>query len=248
MKQLLTLGAAAVLFGLGCSAAVPTPVVLELFTSEGCSSCPPADRLLADWDKQQPIQGVELIVLSEHVDYWNRLGWSDPYSAQLFSARQQRYAMTLGIDDIYTPQAVVDGYAQTVGSNAMKLNQVIEKAARQVKIPIGLSANRGNGKIDIHVHWDGAEKLRGPVTVYLALAQNEAQSQVKAGENSGQTLKHVAVARQITEIGKLTANTPFAKEMNVPVEPQWGNSGLRVIVFLQEKTSGKIIGAAQQKL
>jgi hypothetical protein len=247
VKQILTIGALGILLALGCTAAARTPVVLELFTSEGCSSCPPADQLLADLDHTQPIKGVDLIVLSEHVDYWNRLGWSDPYSSELFSARQQKYATKLGVDDVYTPQAVVDGQLETVGSRAAKVTQAIGKAAAQVKIPLALTATQASGKIQVHVQWNGAEKLHGHVAVYIALAQNEAQSHVRAGENSGRDLKHVAVVRTLAEVGALTEKTPFSKDTTLTYDAKW-TGGVRVIAFLQEKSSGRIIGAAQQKL
>jgi hypothetical protein len=222
-------------------------VILELFTSEGCSSCPPADQLLANLDRSQPLEGLELIVLSEHVDYWNRLGWSDPYSSPLFSARQQKYAAQLKVDDVYTPQVVVDGQWEAVGSNGPKLSKAIGKAASQVKSPLTLTATQADGKVQVHVQWSGMEKLHGRVAVYLALAQNEALSHVQAGENSGRDLKHVAVVRQLEEVGTLTGKTAFSKDATLSSNAKW-TGGVRVIAFLQEKSSGRIIGAAQQKL
>src|SRR5271165_5951072 len=118
-----------------------TPVLLELFTSEGCSSCPPADRLLETLDRTQPIAGADIIVLSEHVDYWNSLGWRDPFSSATFTDRQNTYASKLHHESVYTPQLIVDGRSELVGSNAAKAKQVIEMAAREEKAPLQLEAS-----------------------------------------------------------------------------------------------------------
>src|SRR5258705_6697781 len=110
-----------------------TPVLVELFTSEGCSSCPPADEVLSKLDKTQSIQGIEVIALGEHVDYWNKLGWLDPYSSAEFSARQSRYADGFGQESVYTPQMIVDGRDEFAGGNWNKAREAIMKAPRLPK-------------------------------------------------------------------------------------------------------------------
>src|SRR5581483_8973602 len=132
-----------------CVACADTPVLVELFTSEGCSSCPPADQLLAKLESQQPVSGVHIIALSEHVDYWDRLGWRDPFSSAQFSQRQQVYSQVLRDSGPYTPEMVVDGATGFVGSESREALQAIATAARAQKAVVQISG--GAGKLTIQV-------------------------------------------------------------------------------------------------
>ncbi len=225
------LGAAALLSALPLMAAQKTPVLVELFTSEGCSSCPPADDLLARLAAQQAVEGVDIIVLSEHVDYWNQLGWKDPYSSSMFSERQRQYAVTLHSEDVYTPQAVVDGATGGVGSNSRQILSAIQRAATQPKIPLAVSAEKQANQVSIKV--DG--NTNGEV--WVALVEAKAVSHVVRGENGGRTLQHVGVVRVMQP---LKGGSGI-----VHIHPDWGTNGLRVVAFVQDKHSMKIIGAAE---
>src|SRR6202521_4180552 len=168
-----------------------TPVLVELFTSEGCSSCPPADSLLQKLD-QQPIAGEEMIVLSEHVDYWNHIGWKDPYSARLYSDRQGSYARRLGLNDVYTPQMIVDGTFAFVGSDATLAEKAFAKALTKPKIAVRLSSvsPATTNVLLVRVETGALQEFFGlhEAHVYVAIALNHAESQVSGGENSGRRL------------------------------------------------------------
>lgn len=223
-----------------------TPVFVELFTSEGCSSCPPADRLLQKLDGQ-PLQGAELIVLSEHVDYWNHIGWKDPYSASLYSQRQSAYARRFGLDSVYTPQMVVDGTSECVGSDSGLVDKALQKALGMAKLGVHLSSISADASNTLHAHLetgvlDGAFGVR-EADVYVAVALNHAESQVSAGENSGHRLVHVSVVRHLTKIGELKQGTGVAQDVHLKLEPGTDPDSLRLIAFVQEARQGRVLGA-----
>ncbi len=177
----------------------PTPVLVELFTSEGCSSCPPADEFLRTLDAAQPVAGVRLIVLGEHVDYWDDQGWRDIYSDHNFTVRQDNYVNRMGLKSSYTPQIVVDGSAECSGNDPKRAIDAIEKARAQSKVSLQISsATVANGKLSAHIESD---TLPANAEVFVALALDHAESQVLRGENSGHHLEHVAVARNFVKVG-----------------------------------------------
>jgi len=224
-------------------AAVKAPVLLELFTSEGCSSCPPADRLLEKLDREQPIAGAEVVVLSEHVDYWNHLGWSDPFSSPLYSTRQRDYANRLD-GQTYTPELVVDGVKGFVGSDAREAERAVKDAARQGKAAIRVTAERNDKKGHVVIHLDPSETLKPGAVVYLALAHDAMKSQVSAGENAGRGLTHVAVAYSIEKVGKVDGKV---WEFDKTVDLKAGEK-TRVIAFVSQSGTGRVIALGQTRL
>jgi len=202
------------------------PVLVELFTSEGCSSCPPADRLLQRLDPRT-------IVLSEHVDYWDQLGWKDRFSSHAFTERQESYARQFGLDGPYTPQMVVDGAAQFSGGDARRAAEEIDKAGRRAKADIRIVRSERGVRMEISGAPNAAD-------VMLALADNAAESQVAAGENKGVDLRHVAVVRSLRKIGSIKRGGSFATEVGLPA----GAATQRVVVFLQESGQARVSGAA----
>ncbi|HEY6770165.1 MAG TPA: DUF1223 domain-containing protein, partial [Candidatus Sulfotelmatobacter sp.] len=218
-----------------------TPVLIELFTSEGCSSCPPADALLEKLDRSQPVHGAELIVLSEHVDYWNDIGWKDPYSSHEYSERQSAYAAHFGRSSIYTPQMVVDGHAELVGSDELGAIEAVENETRFVKVPLSLSGVHfeNNNKVSMHVEAGPLEPAIGahPANLFLAIADESDVSQVSRGENAGRTLKHVAVLRSLVPVGTVNKTDKVSKDITVNVSNE-SRGHLRIVGIIQEQSAG----------
>jgi len=226
-----------------------SPVLVELFTSEGCSSCPPADALLAKLELQQPVPGAEVIALEEHVDYWNQQGWMDPFSSEQWTERQQRYAAARHDEGIYTPQMVINGRAEFVGSRERQARQEIEQAAQ---IPLtkillhSLAADKKDaerfsvsvGKLSISAG-DTAE-------VWFAVTESGLHSAVARGENAGTDVHHAAVVRWLHKLGPGDPGKEpsYSAEPTVKLDRSWNRHNLRAIVFVQEKRGLRILGAA----
>jgi hypothetical protein len=225
--------------------AARVPVLLELFTSEGCSSCPAADDVLARLVEQQPVAGVEIIGMSEHVDYWNRLGWSDPWSHARYTTRQKAYARALGRPGLYTPQAVVDGRIGFVGSDFARTVEAAARAGREPKATVDIErAKKTLDAVALAIEVKGLAGRTDPADVYLAITEDDLVSNVTRGENQGRRLAHVAVVRRLTRIGRVTGPHPFAARPLGPFAPGWKPEDLRAVVFAQDARTRAILGVS----
>ena len=225
-----------------------TPVIVELFTSQGCSSCPPADDLLRSLERNQPVNGARVIVLSEHVDYWNRLGWKDPYSSGQFNSRQRVYVEALGGRHLYTPMMVVDGRSAFVGSRPITAREAIAAARKAPKAKLTIEAT---GLAEGTLRIDGVVEDLPPTAeapdVWVAITQSPITTEVTRGENASRTLSHTGVVRSLTWLGSLPgpARASYPVEGRVRLRSTWQREDLRLVVFLQEPKGRRILGAAQ---
>ncbi|HEX9509796.1 MAG TPA: DUF1223 domain-containing protein [Puia sp.] len=212
--------------------------VVELFTSEGCSSCPPADESLAAIAREYP---ENVYVLSFHVDYWDRLGWKDTYSNADYTHRQQEYAQQFHLNSIYTPQAVVNGKVEFVGSDESRLRSAVEE---------GLAAATPTGKITLSAKCDDGRNIKvsysvdnpGKANLQVALVQSQATSQVLRGENQGRKLQHVNVVRSFQSVS-LQSGDGGVVSLKLPDGLQ--AKDCKIISYLQSKEGRKIVGAGQ---
>jgi hypothetical protein len=240
-------GCAMVGGGRVCGAQTPVPVVVELFTSEGCSSCPPADAFLERLRALQPFPGARLIVLSEHVTYWNHDGWKDPYSSDQLTERQDSYVQRLGLPSAYTPQFMVDGASELKASDPEQVRGVFEKVIADQKIPVTISS--------VHIDSAGSQILRGHIDidgttnkhdaeVFLAVTLNEVNSDVSAGENKGRKLTEVAVVVELEKLAKIAHGGSLSRDFEVKLKPNVNPANVGLVAFAQANGSGKIVGAA----
>ena len=240
----------------GTANTAPSPVLVELFTSEGCSSCPPADVLLATLERLQPVPNAQIITLSEHVDYWNYLGWKDPYSSAQFSNRQGGYSRTLRQAPVLTPQMIVDGREVFVGSDGPRSQQAVARAAEAPKANIRIARPREDAgspdrTVPLTITVEGLpDTARGRVEVMLAVREHNLQNSVRRGENAGKQLEHQSVVRHLSRVGTIQSRTEqvTSVEAYVELDPEWDRNHLQAVIFLQERKTRRVVGAAIQDL
>ncbi len=218
-------------------------VLVELFTSEGCSSCPPADALLRQVHGMKTPAGQLIVGISEHVTYWNALGWADPFSSPTYTGRQNAYSTSFGLDSVYTPQMVVNGREQFVGSDKGLLEQAIRKERDQPE-PVAvriLEAGTNGNSLTVRFSASGDKSLAG-ADIMAVLADDADQSSVLRGENSGRNLAHVSVARSIARVAKLQGTGEQTIQLPIPASFHNGG-GHHLIVFAQARGTGRVLGA-----
>ena len=229
-----------------------TPILLELFTSEGCSSCPRADTFLEKLDSVQPVPGAELIVLSEHVDYWNHDGWKDPFSSSSYTDRQDGYKKRFGLKTIYTPEMVVDGASEFLGSDAHSAERALTGVMKSTKIPISLSGLSIDASNTLQAHIESealpASSHEKEADVYLAVVLHRVESDVLRGENAGHHLAYTNVVQNLKDVGVLRGGQKFSQDVNLKLEPGADKYNLRFIAFVQEKHQGRVLGATIQSI
>lgn len=216
--------------------------VVELFTSEGCSSCPPADELVARFQRENA--GKSLYILAFHVDYWNKLGWKDVFSNESYSRRQYQYSNWLNLGSVYTPQVIVNGKKEFVGSDERSLRSSVQTDLQQ----------SGSARINLEglkIVYDRvslqytAEGTAGHDRLVVALVQKSASTQVKRGENGGHTLNHVQIVRNLQTVMIDGKNTGTC---GIDIPKGLDQSGLEVVAFLQNNDTGEIRAAARKAL
>jgi hypothetical protein len=215
-----------------------SPVLVELFTSEGCSTCPPADQLMLQLEQQQQLDGVPIIVIGEHVDYWDHQGWRDRFSSATATARQQDYKEKLHFREEYTPQAIVNGKYQVVGSDGPALGNAIRTAAGESS-GLRLDLHRASpDSFEIAVVNPSRRKVR----LVVAIVESGLTTKVGGGENRGKELQHPSVLRRLTTITTSSAES-FQGDARVKPEHEWNSDHLKIIALAQDAATGAILNA-----
>jgi Uncharacterized secreted protein len=217
------------------------PVLVELFTSEGCSSCPPADRTAAFLEREQPVPQADVITLAFHVDYWDGPEWKDEFSSALFSERQNLYGEAFHLDAIYTPEMVIDGHSEFVGSDSSKATKEITAAANASKGNIETSVEQNK----YHVSVKNLPKHEA-ATAYLAVAEDKIMSNVRGGENAGSNFTHMSVVRELKPLGTINSDADGGTfQTDMDTKTGWKSENLKYVVFVQDNKSRKILAVAK---
>lgn len=220
-----------------------TPVLAELFTSEGCNTCPPADSLLGMLSGEQPIPGVYVVALSEHVTYWDHQGWRDPFGSTKFDTRQNMYAFRFGVVDVFTPQLIVDGSAQMVGSETDKIRKALAEAGRVPKPPLIVSAAAdGANAVVASVSGPGiAAGAADGADLLWAVVEDGLSSDVKRGENAKRVLRHTGVVRSLTSRKIESASDSKTTNADIRLRPEWKRENLKLVAFVQSTKSKRVL-------
>jgi hypothetical protein len=223
-------------------------ILVELFTSEGCSSCPPADALLREVDGKRADSGQLIVGVSEHVTYWNHLGWSDPFSNDAYTERQNAYGERFRLDSVYTPQIVINGEDQIVGSDSRSLLDAVQKKWTS-PLSLHISSTHVNDKVlTVGFSLSGSVPSRG-VDIFAIVADDMDKSNVARGENSGHTLTHVSVARSIMRVASLRSSTERSFEIPLPDTMQArADQRHHLILFAQSSGLGRVLGVDTKPL
>jgi len=233
----------ALLAAIGAALAAPraeearTSIVVELYTSEGCESCPPADVLLQQLASAQPVAGAQIIPLSLHVDYWDQLGWKDRFSSAQLTNRQRVYGTRFNLDSVYTPQMVIDGRSELVGSDAGAARKAIAKAAATAHGIVRI----GRAGSVVTIAASGLPP-HDRADVIVALTEDHLTSNVTRGENHGRTLTHTAVVRTLAVAGEAVGPAAEART-TLTIDPSWRRDELRIVAFVQERRGGAILAS-----
>lgn len=221
-----------------------TPVLVELFTAQGCPSCPAADKILHDLETTQPIAGAEIIALAWHVSYWDSFTWKDEFALPAFGQRQSAYARAFNIGETYTPQMIVDGRVYFVGTKLDKATKEITTSAKISKPEISVSLEKDKAKISIP-NLPKHERS----TVYMVLTQDDLTRKMERGNNAGKTLVHSAIARDLRAVASIEPQTmKFESETVLQLQPEWKKENLNLIVFVQENGSRNILAVSKTKI
>jgi hypothetical protein len=233
---------------MAASALAQKAVLVELFTSEGCSSCPPADALLRQVNGTQTSGGQLVVGISEHVTYWNSLGWSDPFSSSVYTERQNAYSERFHLEGVYTPQMVINGAEQIVGSDRAALLRAVqqeEEARPRMSLRI-VSLSVAHNTLTVNFSTSGELPAHG-ADLIAVLADDSDRSSVLHGENSGRLLAHVAVARSISRVARVQAVGERTVQIPIPASFET-TQGHHLILFAQTPGNGRVLGTDTKPL